>query len=205
LKPCSSLRYVEYVPVSVVVADVSAPTLVSAASTRRHGTRGTFDLPVSLDGSVTVEPRRGGVSALKLVFSEPVGAADGLLDASEFNLSGATFRSVDAEAAPGGAFVVTLSLVGAANGGLLTVSLSGLSDAAGNALAGDRDVTVRSRFGDVDGSGRVDAADTMLVRAGLTGRRGAWNYLLDLDLSGAINAVDLAYVRRYAALSAAGL
>jgi hypothetical protein len=186
------------VEVEVVQSDVTAPALVSAASRKRHGAKGIADLPLSLSGAAaTVEPRKGGATTLRLVFSEALVAADGLLNAGEFTLTNATFTSAAVETA-GGLFVVTLELGGVIDRRLVTVALKGLADAAGNALAGDVDVAVRSVFGDVDGSGTVTSLDVLAIRGGQY-RPGAWNYLLDIDLSGAVNAVDLAYARYAAA------
>ena len=192
--------FMEIVEVDVVEVDLTAPTLVSAASSKTHGRRGTFDLPLALDGAtVTVEPRQGGATRLRLAFSEPIGALDGSLDASEFVLTNATFASVSVDNSPG-VFVITLNVAGIIDASMLTVGLNGLSDLAGNGLAGDRDVSVRSLFGDVNGSGGVNNADVLAVRAGLDpSATSAWNYLLDLDLGGSVNSRDVLLARAAAA------
>jgi hypothetical protein len=194
--------FFQVVNVEVVDGDFLAPTLVSAASSKSHGRRGAFDLPLSLGGNATVEPRQGGATTLKLAFGEPLAAIDGALDAGEFAVTNAAFSSVSFDTA-GGLFVLTLNLVGVADGGLVTVALGGLSDLAGNPLAGDRDVSVRSLFGDVDGSGAVNNLDVVEVRSGLASG-GAWNYLLDLDLSGSVNSRDVLLARTRTARGLAG-
>ena len=88
-------------------------------------------------------------------------------------LAGATFSSASVTDAGPGLYLLTLNLTGVANGGVVTVTLNNLADAAGNALAGDRDVSVRSLLGDVDGSGRVDAVDALAVRGAPRSRRRA--------------------------------
>jgi hypothetical protein len=118
-----------------------------------------------------------------------------VLDASEFRLTNAAFSSVAVDSTPG-LYVLVLNLAGVADGGVVTVSFTGLGDVAGNDIAGDRDVAVKSLFGDVNGSGAVNNADLLAVRTGLDGSTGsAWNYLLDLDLSGAVNSRDVLLAR----------
>jgi hypothetical protein len=186
--------FLEVLEVEVVAIDTTAPAFVSAASSKTHGRHGTFDLPLSLDGE-TVEPRQGGATRLRLAFSEPMAALDGVLDASEFRLTNAAFSSVAVDSTPG-LYVLVLNLAGVADGGVVTVSFTGLGDVAGNDIAGDRDVAVKSLFGDVNGSGAVNNADLLAVRTGLDGSTGsAWNYLLDLDLSGAVNSRDVLLAR----------
>lgn len=192
---------IESVDVDVVTRDETAPTLLSAFSTKRHGLKGQYDLPLNLNGLAlpTVEPRRGGATMLKFVLSEAVGAVDSTLDASEFIITGAAFSSANFEAPSPGVFVLTLNLTGVTNRGTVGVTLLDLYDAAGNPLAGDADVSIKSVFGDVDGSGTVNMSDAIAVRAGTGYSRGVWKYLLDLDLNGSINSADLLLARRYSA------
>ena len=198
----------EVLDVTVVPSDTTAPTLISAASTKRHGRRGTFDLPLRLDApaaGATIEPRLGGAAVLKLTFDEGLVASDGSLDAGEFSVAGATFSSATVAAAAPGLFVVTLNLAGLVNGRTVTVTVGGLADAAGNALSGDRDVSVRSLAGDVNGNGRVDAVDALLIRQSPLSAGGVWNYLFDLDLNGTINSLDQLQARRSSARLLAGV
>lgn len=201
-------NFTQIVTVDVIAGDVTAPTLVSAASSKVHGGVRAFDLPVLLDGPApTIEPRQGGATTLRLTFSEPLVAADGALDASEFALTNAVFSSATVDNS-GALFVLTLDLAGVVDGGVATVALRGLTDPAGNALSGDRDFSVRSLFGDVDGSGFVNNRDVLAVRGGLFSSlpvSGAWNYLLDLDLSGSVNSRDVLLARTSAARALASL
>ena len=201
-------NFTQIVTVDVVADDVTAPTMVSAASSKVHGGVRAFDLPVLLDGPApSVEPRQGGATTLRLTFSEPLLAADGTLDASEFALTNATFASATVDNS-GGLFVLTLNLAGVIDGGVVAVALGGLTDLAGNTLAGDRDFSVRSLFGDIDGSGVVNNHDVLAVRAGLFSSlpvSGAWDYLLDLDLSGSVNSRDVLLARTTAARALASV
>jgi hypothetical protein len=181
------------VEITVLFQDVTGPSLVSAASRKTHGARGAFDLPLALAGTTaTVEPRRGGLSVLRLVFDEPLLVVDGLLDASEFSVVNAAFESAELVNSGAGA-VLTLNLANTLDRRLLTVALIGLSDLTGNGMAGDIDVSVRCLFGDVDGNGVVSARDYVAARSGVYG--GAWNYLLDVDASGTVSSRDVLFVR----------
>jgi regulation of enolase protein 1 (concanavalin A-like superfamily) len=180
--------------IDVMLLDETAPTLVSAASRKTHGGRGAFDVALALDGAAgTVEPRRGGPSVMRFVFSEHLAVVDGALGANEFTVANAVFSSAALENTPAGA-VLTLRLAGLADRSRITVTLNGLADLAGNGLAGDNHVSVRALFGDVDGNGAVTARDYVAARTGMNAG-AAWNYLLDLDASGTVNSRDVLYAR----------
>ena len=173
------------------VTDQTAPTLQSAVSRKAHGTAGTFDLLLNLASPAgTVEPRRGGASAVVFTFDEPVKALDGTLDANDFTITGGTFGSATTSGN-----TLTLNLTGLTDASRVTVVLSGVSDIAGNGIGGDRDVAARQLLGDVNGSGRVDIFDQQAVKNGLLQPITIARYLLDLDESGSINIFDQQLVK----------
>ena len=175
-----------------VYDDALAPTLLSAASRKAHGRRGFFDLPLGLYGAPpTVEPRRGGPTTLRLTFSGDVFPADGALGADDFDITGATFKSARASGP-----VLTVELSGAQDGSLVTVRLGSFVDGHGNALQGADSVQVLALYGDVDGSGSLDAKDLTAVRGHLLRPAAASDFLRDVDLDGFVTAADLLLVRR---------
>ena len=72
----------------------------------------------------------------------------------------------------------------------LTVGLSGLRDAAGNALVGTNSLVVRNLRSDVDQSGLVNIVDQSKVKAALNQPVGASNFWLDVNNDGLINVLD---------------
>ena len=188
------------VEVVVEETDTAAPRLVGAYSRKSHGGASERSLSLALDGAPTVEPRRGGPTTVVLSFSEVVIADDGVLDFSEFLVMGAAFRSVTVGAG-GRELVVTLS--DAADGAIVTVGVGDVSDAAGNAVAGDVDVAVRALWGDANGSGVVDAVDVLAVRRAVALPLTDATAVFDLDLNGRLDVFDLAHARRAAARWAA--
>jgi hypothetical protein len=63
-------------------------------------------------------------------------------------------------------------------------------------VRGPNQVKVAARFGDVNGSGGVDATDVMVLRRAVAVRTAVPSLLLDLDLSGAVSAADVVLARR---------
>jgi hypothetical protein len=177
----------------------SGPVLLSAVSRKVHGRRGVYDLPLGLYGAPTaVEPRRGGPATLVLTFTKDVLDADGVLNGDDFVISNATFRS----AAVAGR-VLTLELAGVRDGSVVGVSLAGFTGADGAGLEGDSDLEVRALYGDVDRDGRVTGTDVMAVRSRIMRPVGGAGLVYDVDLSGAVSALDLRDLRRK--MSRAGL
>jgi hypothetical protein len=180
--------------------DADGATLLSAASRKVHGRHGTFDLPLTLfGGAPTVEPRRGGPTTLRLTFDGEVFAADGVLDANDLEVTGATIRSAGVAGR-----VLTLELGDVEDRSVVAVWFGGLVDGNGRSVQGTTHVEVAARFGDVDGNGTVNATDLLLLRRGTAVRRSVTNFLLDLDLSGVVSALDLALARRRLSVAESG-
>ncbi len=161
------------------------PNLLSAFSRKTHGSAGVFDLGLSLNSSETsIEPRSGGANTLVFAFDQPIAAADGLLDASEFGLTGAAFASASISDN-----VLTLNLSGVVNARTNVITLDGLVGQFGVAM-GSVTVKAASLFGDVNFSGQVNATDSILVKRA-SGRGVDFStFWLDLSANGSINATD---------------
>lgn len=161
--------------------DLVSPTLTAAAS-RKTGAAAS-DLPLALgSGPGTIESRAGGADTLVLTFGEPVVPADGALDANEFTITNAQFVSAVVSGV-----TMTVRLSNVANAATTTLSLLGLTDATGNALA-PTSITVRSLAGDIDRDGSVTFNDflTLQNRFGQTGI----GLDADLDASGTVDFTD---------------
>jgi hypothetical protein len=88
-----------------------------------------------------------------------------------------------------------VNLAGVSNAQRITVSLSNVTDSAGNfssAVAGQMGVLL----GDVNSSGRVDAADVSLVRQQTLQPVTSDNFREDINVSGRIDAADVSIARQ---------
>jgi hypothetical protein len=169
-----------------------ALALLSAVSRKVQGGAGTFDLPLTLDptASATVEPRLGGPTTLIFNFNTNVAAAGGVLSADSFTLTNVTYGAASISSSN-----LTLNLTNAVDQSLVTVVLSGITDLAGNPLAGTNAVCIRSLYGNVHQSGTVNAVDLQQVKNHLLQTVTSLNFLCDVNCSGTINAVDLQQIK----------
>lgn len=175
----------------IVLADQTAPTLLSVVSRKTQGAAGTFDLALNLTGEPTTESRLGGPTTLVFTFSETVMATDGLLDASEFVLGNASFVSASLSGN-----LLTLQLTGAVNGSRVSVALRGLQDSAGNVLSGTSTLTIRSLLGNVvAGNNLIDLTDLQEVKNRQSQALSAVNFLCDVDANGIIDSLDMLLIK----------
>ncbi|MBI5817780.1 MAG: hypothetical protein HZA88_02245 [Verrucomicrobia bacterium] len=178
-------------PAVSVTIDTASLLLTRAVSRKVHGSKGTFDLNLNLAGTNgTVEPRLSGPTALVFTFNKAVTAVDGLLDATEFTLTNATYSSASIASSN-----LTLNLAGIPDQSRVTVVLKGLSDLAGNLLAGTNAVKIRSLYGDANQSGTVNIADMQVIKFKLASALSATNFLYDINLNGLINIADMQVVK----------
>jgi hypothetical protein len=88
-----------------------------------------------------------------------------------------------------------LNLTNAADQSPVTIVLNGLSDLAGNPLAGTNAVRIRALHGDVTQSGSVSVSDLQFVKNRLLQTLASSNFLADPNLSGTITVGDLQAVK----------
>jgi len=178
---------------TVTITENDSPLmLLSAVSRKVHGSAGTFDLNLNLNPAVnpTVEPRQRGPTQVLFTFNKDMKATDGVLDVSEFTLTNATYVSATIVSSN-----LTLNLTNVVDQSKVTVVLNGISDIAGNPLAGTNAVVIRTLYGDCNQSGTVSAPDLQYVKNRLLQTANAGNFLADLNCSGTINAPDLQQVK----------
>jgi hypothetical protein len=88
-----------------------------------------------------------------------------------------------------------VNLTGVTNAQVITVSLTNVSDAAGN-VSSAISASMGVLLGDVNASRRVDAADVSLVRQQTLQPVTNANFRDDVDASGRIDAADVSVVRQ---------
>jgi hypothetical protein len=165
--------------------------VLSAVSSKVHGSGTlTYDLPVTLfGGPPTVEPRLGGPTTLRFTFSGAVFALDRVLDANDFDITGATFR-----AASIAGNVLTVQLSDIKDGSVVRVGFGRLVNFTGKPVQGPTHVDIAARLGDVNRSGTVNAADLLLLRKVVAHHLN--NLVCDIDLSGRVTPGDIILARR---------
>jgi hypothetical protein len=163
----------------------TAPVPQSAFSRKTHGAAGTFDIPLSLSGYVTIECRSGGatnVYQMIINFANPVtvGSAvvtSGTGSVSSFSVSGSQ---------------VTVNLAGVTNVQRITVTLFNVNDGT---HMGNVPVSMGVLVGDVNGNSLVNASDVSLTKAQVGQPVNGSNFREDVNANGTISATDVTQVK----------
>jgi hypothetical protein len=88
-----------------------------------------------------------------------------------------------------------LNLTGVTNAQTITINLANVTDSAGD-FSGGVSASMGVLVGDVNASGRVDAADVSQVRQQTLQPIDATNFRNDVNTSGRIDAADVSVVRQ---------
>jgi hypothetical protein len=167
---------------------VATPPLLNVFSRKTHGTAGTFDIPLPQTGTRGVECRSGGANGdytIVFSFANPV-----------VNCGTSPNGSVQAGSNTNECVV---NLTGVPNAQYQTVTLTRVLD--NHANQGNVSATFGVLLGDVNGSGRVDAADVSLVRQQALQTVVTSNFREDINVSGRIDAADVSVARQQALTS----
>ena len=197
------------------ILDPDPPTILAWYSAGVHG-RGVGEALLEiLDDGEFSEPRSSGINKLVLTFDEPIDPTSLIPQNVEIAGLDANNTAVDL-----GGIVVTTSTTGGDTIGEINFSgplpnfaryavrISGVTDVAGNPLAGDADRIVTALIGDTSDDRRVNSTDLSEVRASRT-------KLIDPDMDnqvrsdvsvdGRINATDRSRVRAERPKNARGI
>jgi hypothetical protein len=160
-------------------------------SRKMHGTAGPFDLDLPLHSS-TVECRSGGANGdYSLIFN----FANTLSSVGSATVTNGIGSVGTANIDSSDAHNYIVKLTGVTNAQVITVNLSNVNDSSGESSAGISE-SLGVLLGDVNGSGRVDAADVSLVRQQTLQPVTNANFRDDVDASGRIDAADVSVVRQ---------
>jgi hypothetical protein len=166
----------------------TVPALTDVVSRKVHGNAGTFDIILPLTGTPGIECRApgatGGGSGIdhRLVFS------------FVNNVSSCGSASIGSLSSGPGPNQCTVDLTGVANAQYLSVGLTNVLDSQSN--GGSAGVTMGVLIGDVDGSGRVDAADVSSVRQQTLQAVTSLTFRNDITASGRIDSADVSIARQ---------
>ena len=172
-----------------VIEGAAALTLVSVVSRKTHNSV-NYDIPINAaklitDTAITVEPRIDTSAGHSLIFkfNNPITYVGVTTVVNSDNqviaFSRSSINQTDARE-------VNVVITGLANQMRARVILSGL-----NGLAQESSVSLGFLAGDVDGSGVVDKADTILIKNAISQPLSMSNFKLDIDSSGSIAIEDL--------------
>jgi hypothetical protein len=163
---------------------------VTAVSRMTHGSAGTFDINLPTSGTRGVECRKSaslGAGNYTLVFTFP----NNLTSVGSVSTNAGSVSSSSIGPNPN---QYTVNLTSVANQQYIIVTLTGVVDATGG--SGNVSGTMGVLIGDVNASGRVDAADVSLVRQQTLQPVSSSNFREDVNASGRIDAADVSIVRQ---------
>jgi sugar lactone lactonase YvrE len=164
--------------------------LNSVVSRKTHGSAGTFD--VDLTNGAGIECRSGGAGGgYTLVFT----FANPLIKVGSAAVTSGTGSVVSSNIDPADAHNYIVSLAGVSNAQTITVSLTNLTDSAGD-FSSVISAAMGVLLGDVNASRRVDAADVSSVRQQTLQPVTASNFRNDINASGRIDAADVSIARQ---------
>ncbi len=164
-------------------------TLVSAASSKRHGNAGAFNLDLPLKGTPGVECRQGALGTatnIVFTFSDTVNSVD--------STSTSCGRVISMTANGPTVTVFLKDIQSICDGSDVTVNLTGVNGDSGTLASAA--VTFRMLAGDVTGDRRVDGIDLQSVRMN-SGRGLVTDANLRNDVSGdgKVNHADISLTR----------
>ncbi len=164
-------------------------TLVSAASRKKHGNAGTFDIDLPLTGTPGVECRQGALgtaTTIVFTFSDTVNSVDS---------TSTSCGRVKSTTTSGSTVTVLLKdIQTTCDGSDVTVTLTGVNGDSGTLASAA--VTFGQLAGDVNGDGRVDGTDLQSVR--MNSGRGLVtdaNFRNDVSGDGKVNHADISLTR----------
>ena len=161
------------------------PNLLAAVSRKIHGAAGAFDIDL-LAEETGIESRAGDTLTLVFTFDHDLAGGTANLASGIGTVNGAP-------AFDGNRMTVNFSNVTDVQ--TLVVNLSGITDTAGGVLEAAA-VSIGILQGDVTKSRAVNTSDVNTVRAAtVPGTIDAANFRTDVDLSGAVDAADVAATR----------
>jgi hypothetical protein len=167
-------------------------TPTGVVSRKTHGSVGTFDVDLPLTGNPGIECRSGGANGdytMIFTFANPLTSVGGASVTS--GTGSVASKSIDSTDAHN--YIVNLT--GVTNAQYITVSLANVTDSAGD-FSSAVSVQMGVLLGDVNASGRVDAADVSLVRQQTLQPVTSSNFREDINASGRIDAADVSIARQ---------
>ncbi len=160
------------------------PALTGAASRLTHGTAGTFDAAMPLDGS-GVEPRDGNGNYIAvLTFDRPVQSGSASVTAGTGTAGTPTFSGNE----------MRVPLSGVTDRQRLTITASNVAAAAGGVLP-SASVQMGFLIGDTNGVGGVTSTDVGEIKSNSGQPTNAANFRSDITANGSVNSTDVSLAK----------
>lgn len=162
---------------------------VSAVSRKTHGTAGTFDIGLPLNGAPGIEDRTGPVSgnhSVIVTFAAPVTVTSATVTPG----AGGTASVSGTPTVNGNQVTVNLSNV--SNAQTLSINLLGVSDGANS---GNVAVPMSVLLGDVSGNRLVNSTDISQTQAQSGQTLTLSNFRTDVNANGLVNSTDVTIVQ----------
>jgi hypothetical protein len=157
-----------------------------------HDGAGTFDIDLPLTGNPGIEPRSGGANGdYTLVFT----FANSLTSVTSGSVTTGTGSVASSNIDSNDPHNYIVNLTGVTNAQTITVSLTNVNDSAGN-FSPTVSAQMGVLLGDVNATGRVDAADVSQVRQQTLQPITSANFRNDINVTGRIDAADVSVVRQ---------
>jgi hypothetical protein len=180
---------------AAVAATLPVP---GVASRKTHGSAGTFDIPLPINGPAGVECRGPGPNngyTLVYTFDRPVANAGTVSIQGTGSVAPASGGGTNPSIASSPNQIV-VNLTGVTNQQHLVVTLSNVRDTSGNAFgaaAGRMDVLI----GDTNGDGNVDGTDVSQTKAqsGKAAAAAGSTFREDINLDGFVDGTDVSFVK----------
>jgi RHS repeat-associated protein len=164
-----------------------AVSAVSAVSRMTHGSAGTFDVPLPLNGTPGVECRsQNGNFQIVVTFSTGVSYGGATVTTGTASISSASSNSDNTQ--------ITINLTGVANAQTVVVTLTGVTD--GQAM-NDVPVAMGVLAGDTTANGAVSSSDILQTQSQSGQSVTSSNFREDVTVDGSIDSSDSALVQSY--------
>ena len=163
--------------------------LTSVVSRATHGSVGTFDVDLtSSDGIECRQTDANGDYMLVFTFSNTLANVDGA------SVTSGTGTVTTANIDSNDAHNYVVNLTGVANAQRITVTLTNVTDSAGN-FSSSISAQMGVLVGDVNGNGLVNSTDTSLVQAQSGQSVTGSNFRMDVNANGLITSTDASIVQ----------
>jgi hypothetical protein len=161
--------------------------LKTVVSRKVHGSAGTFDVDLPLAGLRGIECRSGGTNnSHTLVFT----FANTLTSVSGASVTSGTGSVASSNIDSSDAHNYIVNLTGVVNAQVITVSLTNVTDSAGN-FSSAVSAQMGVLLGDVNASGLVDGNDVSAVQSRTRQSVNSTNFRYDVNASGLIDGNDV--------------
>jgi hypothetical protein len=181
--------YVDDVQFNNTVSEGPCPTVESR---KTHGTAGTFDIPLPLSGTPSVECRTGGpTDAHTIIYTLDRNVKADAAGTPTVTQGTATLGTPTVGPLPN---QITLPLTNVTNAQRLIVTLNGVQDLSGTVL--DNLVArMNVLLGDTTGNGAVNSSDISQTQSQSGQAVTSSNFREDVTVNGSINSSDISFVQ----------